>query len=111
MAVLYKIFITYGALVPLSICLGSYFLKNKIPQFPNRLIPIVNLIVSMLLVTLWYPLIIMHYPLPLRIFNGILYGLAATGLHQLVKQTRDYIRIKKYIKYLKSNHRKEDING
>lgn len=102
---LFKILVVYGALIPLSICLGSFLLKHWVPQFPNKLIPIVNLVVAVICVIVWFPLIKMGYPLELRVFNGVLYGLSSTGLHQIFKQTNEYIRLRKYKKYYDSKRR------
>ena len=69
-------------------------------KFPNKLIPILNLIAAVLLVCIWEPLIKANWPLSLRIFNGVIYGLCATGLHQLFKQTHTFFRLRKYKKQL-----------
>lgn len=97
---LYIIFIKYGAIVPLCILLGAYVIKHYIPAFPDKLIPIVNIIVSVLCLIFWSPLIKAPWPLNLRIFNGVLYGFAATGIHQTWKQLRAFFRIKKYRKQI-----------
>lgn len=97
---LFLIFIKYAALVPLCICLGAYIIKRFIVKFPNKLIPVLNLIVAILLVCIWGPLIKAHWPLSLRIFNGVIYGLCATGLHQIFKQTHTFFRLRKYKKQL-----------
>ena len=96
---LFTIFIRYGALVPVCIIIGAYVVKHNIPAFPNKLIPILNIIVAVLCLIFWTPLIKAQWPLSLRIFNGLLYGFAATGVHQTFKQIGSYFRIKKYKKY------------
>lgn len=100
---LYVIFIKYAALVPLCVMAGEHVLRWRIPKFPNGLIPLTNLIASILLLVFWAPLIRSHWPLGLRIFNGILYGFAVTGIHQFFRQTRDYIRLRKLRKQMKKN--------
>lgn len=105
---LFTIFIRYGALVPVCILISSFALKHATPAFPNKLIPIINITVSIFCLVFWSPLIKAHWPLSLRIFNGLLYGFAATGIHQTFKQLRSFIRLNKYKKKLR---KERDLNA
>lgn len=108
MEILFTIFIRYGAFVPICIVLGSYFVRHYINVFPNKLIPILNILVAVSCMVIWTPLIKAHWPISLRIFNGILYGLSATGLHQLIKQFKSFIRMQKYRKLIREKLKLEE---
>lgn len=101
MQYLYKIFVSYGAIIPICLCFSSFIIKHYIVQISNKLIPLINLVMAILFTLFWYPLYIRDYPVVMRIFNGFLYGLVCTGLHQLFKQTSEYIRIHRYLRRLK----------
>lgn len=100
---LYIIFIKYAALVPLCVMAAARVLRYSIPKFPNNLIPVTNLIASLICLIFWAPLIRTNYPLGLRIFNGILYGFAVTGIHQFFKQLHDYFRLIRLKRQMKKN--------
>ena len=91
----------------LGLCLCSFLLKRGIKKFPNKLIPLANVIVSITTTILYLDY---HFnkkaPLLFLIVMGIIDGLAATGLHQLIKQTKQYITIKYKLKNFKKDKRK-----
>lgn len=104
MSDIFKIFISYGGIIPICIIIGSYMLL-RYTKIPRKIIPVVNLLVGMFATFCWYPLIVRHYPVPYRIFNGFLYGCTATGLHQLYAQTKMFIAYRQF-KRKKKNHKK-----
>ena len=77
----------------LGICLSAFILKKFIKKFPNKLIPLVNICISMITTVCYLDY---HFnkkaPMLFLIVMGLMDGLAATGLHQLVKQTRHYMK-------------------
>ncbi len=91
----------------LGICLSAFIFKKFIKKFPNKLIPLVNISMSMI-TTICY--LDYHFqkkaPMLFLIVMGLIDGLAATGLHQLVKQTKQYIFIKWKIKNFRKDKRK-----
>lgn len=91
----------------LGLCLCSFLLKRFVKKFPNKLIPLVNVITSIITTVLYLDY---HFnkkaPLLFLFVMGVIDGLAATGLHQLIKQTKQYVFIKGKLKHFKKDKRK-----
>ena len=91
----------------LGLCLCSFLLKKFVKKFPNKLIPLVNVTLSTITTMLYLDY---HFqnraPMLFLAVMGVIDGLAATGLHQLVKQTSQYLFIKNKIKNFKKDKRK-----
>lgn len=99
-------FTVFGAFNILCLALAGFILKKYLIRFPNKLIPILNVFAS-IVITCIYGVLSNHvHLLYFYIFIGMIYGLASVGLHQMVKQTRDYFKLKKYMKdrYIKEGH-------
>ena len=91
----------------LGLCLCSFLLKKFIKKFPNNLIPLVNVIISLITTILYLDY---HFnnkaPFLFLAVMGVIDGLAATGLHQLIKQTSRYLFVKKKLKNFNKDKRK-----
>ena len=91
----------------LGLCLCSFLLKKFVKKFPNNLIPLINVIISTITTILYLDY---HFknkaPFLFLAVMGVIDGLAATGLHQLIKQTAKYIFIKKKLRNFNKDKRK-----
>lgn len=91
----------------LGLCLCSFLLKKFIKKFPNKLIPLTNVIVSLITTLIYLDFHFdNHAPIFFRVVMGILDGLAAVGLHQFIKKTYQYFIINWKIKNFKKDKRK-----
>ena len=100
----FSLFIIFDVL---GLYLCSFLLKRVVKKFPNKLIPLVNVILSIVTTMLYLDYHFEHKaPIRFLFVMGCLDGLAATGLHRLIKQTHQYLTIKKTISNLKKDKRK-----
>lgn len=90
----------------LGLCLCSFILKKYVKKFPNKLIPIVDVVLSLITSLLYLTYHFSGFPIRFYIITGIENGLAAVGLHQLIKQTKQYLKIRKIFKNFKKDERK-----
>ena len=80
------------------LCFMSFVLKKFVKKFPNKLIPIVDVVVSLLTTISYIRYKGIEVPLHFTIIMGIVDGLAAVGLHQVYKQTKAYFVLKKLMR-------------
>ena len=91
-------FIVFSILDILFLNFIGHIVKKRFVVFPNKLIPILNIILSLIATCIWGVFSEHNYAISIYIQIGIVYGLASVGLHQVVKQTIDYFKIYNYIK-------------
>lgn len=103
---LFEDFIVFSILVILCLNVVGFTLK-KIMKFPDPLIPITLSLLSFILTISWYIFIKEIDSLRWAILFGMLYGLSAIGLHQIIKQTRTYFRAFIFNKYKKERRKRE----
>lgn len=89
----------------LGICLCAFLLKKFVRNFPHKLIPIMNVCLSLLTTFIYLHHHRTGWPVYFLIVTGITGGLAATGLHQVFKQTRIYLTIKYYLRQITKIHK------
>ena len=91
----------------IGLCLCSFLLKRFIKKFPNKLIPLTNVCVSLITTTLYLNY---HFqrkaPFLFLFVMGILDGLSAVGLHQLIKKTYQFFLINWKAKHIRKDKRK-----
>ena len=91
----------------IGLCLCSFLLKKFVKKFPNKLIPLTNVCVSLATTMLYLNY---HFqrkaPLLFLIVMAMLDGLSAVGLHQLIKKTYQFFLINWKVKHIKKDKRK-----
>lgn len=98
---------TITDILGLFVC--AFLLKKFTKCFPNKLIPIVSVVLS-IFTSLIY---VIHngnkgieFPNYFFLLAGIINGLAAVGLHQVGKQTMTYFSLRKQMKNFNKDKRK-----
>lgn len=99
-------FMLFSILDILCLTIGGYIIKKRIRPFPNKLIPLLNTVVSFIAACVWSVASKHTHSILFCGYIGIVYGLASIGLHQIIKQTINYVKIRRYIK---NNDRKSQI--
>lgn len=95
-------FVFFSTMDILCLSIGTFILKKYVRKFPHKLIPIFNVMISTVLTWLWA--LKEGHACLMYIQIGFCYGLSSVGLHQLIKQTNNYIRICKYKKQKRKAH-------
>lgn len=107
MTLLVHRFVIYSILDILSLYIGCFILKKYAKGFPEQFIPLVAILLSIIVSIIWcYGGAITAHPF-FYVFIGCIQGLATVGLHQLIKQIRQYFYFKKQSKILKENNRRK----
>lgn len=91
-------FIVFSILDILFLNLAGYVIKRYLIAFPNKLIPILNMVASLIITCIWGVASQHNHTIFFCAQVGAIYGLASTGLHQVIKQTTDFFRIRNYLK-------------
>lgn len=91
-------FVIFSTIDILFLVLAGCIIKKYLVAFPNKLIPILNTVASLIITCVWGVASNHDHPLFFCAQVGVIYGLASIGLHQMVKQTVDYFKIRNYMK-------------
>lgn len=91
-------FIIFSIVDILFLTLAGYINKRYIIAFPNKLIPILNILTSLVITCLWGVISKHDHTILFCAQVGVIYGMASIGLHQAIKQTIDYFKIRRYIR-------------
>lgn len=86
-------FILYSIICIICLCLCGYIIKRYVFVYPNKLIPIFNVIFSVVMSCVWSLGIEHKLDILFIFFVGTIYGLASVGLHQIIKQTYTHIKM------------------
>lgn len=98
MSELFRMILSNGIFIMLGLFAGSAVIQKHIVTFPNELLPLFNGVLGTILSTLWFTLHYPHIPIFISMLVGFLFGLAATGLHQLITKTKRYYVLRKFTK-------------
>lgn len=99
-------FILFSIFDILCLTLGGHIVKKHIKPFPNKMIPLLNTVMSLIATCVWSILSKHTHSILFCGYMGLVYGLASIGLHQVIKQTISYFKLRKY---LKNNNEKSHI--
>ncbi len=97
----YARFFLFSAFDILFLYISCWMLKHLVHKFPEQLIPLYSVTMSILLALIWIDVenITPGYYYLFEI--GIMHGFGVIGINQLYKQTIKYIKYRKGLKILK----------